>query len=89
MRALDGDHGPDCFRSVQEISGGFNTPKPFTRSLANVMGCSRLHPDQAVSAFDFSSAILDWQRLVTRSRSVRAFAMSHSRSSAEASYWSL
>ena len=45
--------------------------------------------DQVVSALDFSSAILDWQRVATVSRSVRARAISHSRSSTEASYWSL
>ncbi len=93
MRALEGDHGPDHFRKVQAVSGGF---RRFYR-VESVHAVSRerdeMQPfastDQAVSAFDFSSAILDWQRLATRLRSVRARAVSHSRSSAEASYWSL
>ena len=50
---------------------------------------SRKPTGQSVSALVFSSAIRVWQRSATRSRRWRARVISQSRSSAEASYWSL
>lgn len=89
MRPLSRDHGPDLCRIVQDVSAGFITPDPITESLTNVMANRVCVQSQTFAAFDFSSAILDWQRSATRSRSRRARAVSHSKSSAEASYWSL
>lgn len=89
MLPLNRDHGAELFRNVQDVSAGFTTSDPFTQSLTNVMETPVRAQTQAVSAFEWSFPILDWQRSETRSRSARARAISHSRSSAEASYWSL